>query len=160
MTRLRENGNNVCIFFMKKKLSSYLVPIFFSAHTFFDFQYWVWTETGTFWHFGISMHLKITLSNTSWGKIVSSVLSFTWKNKLSFYLPPKLFLLPQNFFSTCLGFNNVSYLLDINIPEIKLEIYTPRALIYVLISVRLGIPTWERSPTWTLKSDSKSQVRL
>ena len=35
MPRLRENGNNVCIFFMKKKLSSYLVPIFFLLPTHF-----------------------------------------------------------------------------------------------------------------------------
>ena len=31
MLRLRENENNVCIFFMEKKLTSYLVPIIFFA---------------------------------------------------------------------------------------------------------------------------------
>ena len=96
MLRLRENENNVCIFFMEKKLTSYLVPIIFlPAHPFFYFQIWAWTETWTLWHFCIFMHLTITLSNPYWGKIVSSELSFTWKkNYLCIY--HRIFFLPAH----------------------------------------------------------------
>ena len=39
-----------CLYlFYEKKIKFISCPnFFFAAHTFFDFQYWVWTETGTF----------------------------------------------------------------------------------------------------------------
>ena len=68
-----------CLYLFYEKNKLHILSQLFlwlSTHfSHFDFQTWVWTKTGTLWHFFILMHL----SNPFWGKFGSSVLSFTWK---------------------------------------------------------------------------------
>ena len=84
--------------FYEEKIKFISYPTYFfrmpTHFSHFDFQNWVWTKTGTLWHFCIFMYLTITISNPFWGKFVSSVLSFTWEKNI-FLSTTEFFLTPH-----------------------------------------------------------------
>ena len=111
MPRLRENGNNVCIFFMKKKLSSYLVPIFFLLPTHFltsNIGYGLKLELFNILVFLCT--LKLLYQTHLEGKL-SQVYYLSHEKKVIFLSTTKIFFCcPQHFFPTFLGNKIMSYI--------------------------------------------------
>ena len=93
MLRLRENENNVCIFFMEKKLTSYLVPIIFFACP----PIFLLPNLGMDWNMN---SLTFLYFYTSYNYSVKPILRenclkwaiFHMKKKLSLYLSQNFFL--------------------------------------------------------------------
>ena len=72
---------------------------FFAAHTFFDFQYWVWTETGTFYILVFLCTLKLLYQTHLEGKLSQVYyLSHEKKNFFSIYHPKIFFAAHRIFF--------------------------------------------------------------
>ena len=110
MLRLRENENNVCIFFMEKKLTSYLVPIIFFACP----PIFLLPNLGMDWNMNSLTFLYFYASYNYSVKPILRENCLKWaifhmKKKLSLYLSQNFFFAcPPKFFSTYHGVNNMS----------------------------------------------------
>ena len=99
MLRLRENENNVCIFFMEKKLTSYLVPIIFFACP----PIFLLPNLGMDWNMNSLTFLYFYASYNYSVKPILRENCLKWaifhtKKKLSLYLSQNFFCLPTQVF--------------------------------------------------------------